>query len=99
MSHFRMLRKAEDDLLDIWLYIAEDNTQAADRVLRSINEKCQLLSQNSKLGPARPDIAPEMRYFVVGSYLVLYREIAEGIEVVRVLHGARNLNALFDMDD
>lgn len=99
MSYFKMLRKAEDDLLDIWLYIAEDNTQAADRVLRSINEKCHLLSQNSKLGPARPDIAPGMRYFVVGSYLVLYREIAEGIEVVRVLHGARNLNALFDMDD
>lgn len=99
MSQFQFLRAAEDDLLEIWLYIAEDNQQAATRVLQSINEKCQLLADNAKFGPARPDIAPDMRYFVVGSYLILYREAQNGIEVVRVLHGARNLDAIFDVDE
>ena len=99
MSHFKLLREAEDDLLGIWLYIAEDDQHAATRVLQSIDEKCRMLAENSKLGPARPDIAPDMRYFVVGSYLIMYREIETGIEVVRVLHGARNLNAIFDADD
>ena len=99
MSQCSFLRRAEDDLIEIWLYIAEDNQSAATRILQSIHEKCQLLAKNSKLGPARPDIAPGLRYFVVGSYLILYRETSCGIEVVRVLHGARNLNALFDGDE
>jgi toxin ParE1/3/4 len=99
VSQFHILRAAEDDLLRIWRYIAEDDQQAANRVLRSINDKCRLLAENSKLGQARPDIAPDMRYFVVRSYLILYREVQTGIEVVRVLHGARNLDVIFSVDD
>lgn len=46
------------------------------------------------MGPARPDIAKEMRYHPVGSYLLLYRLIKNGVEIVRVVHGARDLLAL-----
>jgi toxin ParE1/3/4 len=98
MSRFVLLRAAEDDLLEIWIYIADDNQQSATRVLQLINDKFKFLADNPTLGPARPDIAPDVRYFVVGSYLILYREIPAGIEVVRVLHGARNLTAIFDVD-
>lgn len=89
-------KKAEEDLIDIWSYIAEDNPAAATRVLQSLNQRCELLADNPKLGPARPDIAADLRYFVAGSYLLLYREIQTGIEIVRVLHGARNLEFLFN---
>jgi len=99
MGSFRLSEKAEEDLLDIWLYIAEDSQQAATRVIKSINNKFQLLAKNPKLGTARPDIRPEMRFTVVGSYLILYKEIAGGVEVVRVLHGARNLYAIFDTEE
>ena len=44
-----------------------------------------------RLGPARPDIAANLRYSIVGRYLILYREIRGGVEVVRVVHGARHL--------
>ena len=91
--------QARQDLFSIWSYIAEDNPPAADRLLDTINEKCELLADHPKLGPARPDLAPDLRYFPVGSYLILYREIATGVEIVRVLHGVRNLNAIFHMDD
>ncbi len=47
------------------------------------------------MGPARPDLAPGLHYFVVGRYLVLYRALRDGIEVVRVVHGARYLPDLF----
>jgi toxin ParE1/3/4 len=86
---------AEDDLVDIWLYIAEDNPRAADALLDNIDRKCDLLAQNPQLGQARPDIAPELRYFPVGNYLILYRITPEGIEIVRVVHGARKLANLF----
>ncbi len=98
MSRFTVLREAENDLIEIWLFIAADNQEAATRVLHSLNEKFLLLAKNGKLGPARPDIAPDLRYFVEGNYLILYRESAEGIEVVRVVHGARNLKNLFSAD-
>ena len=46
------------------------------------------------LGPARPDIAPDLRYFPVRRYLILYRQITDGIEIVRVVHGARDVPTL-----
>lgn len=99
MVRFRRTAEAEKDLLLLWRYIAEDNPAAATSLLRSIDDKCALLADNPQLGPNRPDIAPSLRYFTVGSYLILYREIPDGVEIVRVLHGARNLNALFHLDD
>lgn len=99
MATFRRTAEAEEDLLSIWQYIAEDNPSAATRLLLSIDEKCGLLADNPQLGPARPDIAEGFRYFPVGSYLILYRIVADGIEIVRVLHGARDYDALFHIED
>lgn len=95
MAGFRRTAEAENDLLSIWRYIAGDNPEAATRILRNIDEKCALLGENPKLGPARPDIAADLRYFTSGNYLILYREVSDGVEIVRVLHGARNLTDIF----
>ena len=48
-----------------------------------------LLADNPLLGAARPDLADDLRYLVVSTYLILYRRIAGGVEIVRVVHGAR----------
>jgi toxin ParE1/3/4 len=48
------------------------------------------------MGPSRPDIAPTLRCFRVGNYLIFYRQAQDGAEIVRVVHGARDLPALFD---
>ena len=66
----RRTAQAEEDLIDLWLYIAQDNPSAADRLLDEIEEKFSLLADHPQLGPARPDIAEECRYFPVGSYLL-----------------------------
>lgn len=94
MSAFRRTARAEDDLVDIWLYIADENPDAADRLLEEIDRNCALLAENPRLGRARPDIAPGLRYLPTGNYLILYRLLANGIEVVRVVHGARQLGEL-----
>jgi len=99
VAKIRRSAAAENDLLSIWRYVARDNPEAATRVLRNIDEKCALLGDNPKLGPARPDIAPEVRYFTAGNYLILYREVPDGVEIVRVVHGARNLNDIFPVTD
>ena len=95
MPGIRRTAQAEADLIDLWLYIAQDNPSAADRLLDEIENKCSLLAANPQLGPARPDIAADCRYSPVGRYLILYRLIPEGIEVVRVVQGSRRLEDLF----
>jgi toxin ParE1/3/4 len=48
------------------------------------------------VGPARPDIAGDARILVERPYLILYRLVPEGVQIVRVLHGARDIDgALF----
>lgn len=90
---------ARQDLLSIWEYIADDNPTAADRVLDTLDKKMALLAEHPFLGPARPDIAPDLRYLVSDNFVVLYRVLPDVVEIVRVLHGARNLTAIFtDID-
>jgi toxin ParE1/3/4 len=46
------------------------------------------------IGRARPELRPDLRSFPYGSYLILYRVINDGVEIVRVVHAARNLDDL-----
>jgi len=94
MAGYKLTAKAEDDLLNIWRYIAEDNPQAATNLLNTLNENFVLLAENKYLGVARPDIAPELRHLSVKRYLILYRNTTSGIEIVRVVHGARDIYSL-----
>jgi toxin ParE1/3/4 len=73
MAIFQKTAQAEEDLIDIWLYIAQDNPAAADRLLDTLEEKGWLLAENPKLGQARPDIAEDFHHLPVGRYLMLYR--------------------------
>ncbi len=91
MAILKRTAQAEEDLIQIWLFIGQDDPSAADRLIDLIEEKSQLLVTSPKLGMARPDVAPELRYFPVKKYLILYREIENGVEIVRVIHGSRHL--------
>lgn len=86
--------RAKEDLIELWSYIAADNPTAADHVLDTINENLHMLAGNPRLGPARPDIAEGLRLFPIRRYVILYRELPDGIEVVRVVHGMRRLSGL-----
>jgi toxin ParE1/3/4 len=92
----RLLRtaRAEEDLIDIWSYIGRHNPMAADRLLDALDETSQALARNPQMGRARDDIAAGLRYFPVGNYLILYRDLGDGIEVVRYVHGMRRLQDL-----
>jgi toxin ParE1/3/4 len=48
------------------------------------------------LGPERPEITPDARMLVEGDYLILYRVRPDGVDIVRIVHGARKLAELFD---
>jgi toxin ParE1/3/4 len=89
----RVLRtsKAEEDLLEIWSYIADDNIDAADEFLDQIVATCRTLSDNPAAGRSRDELAQRLRSFPLGNYVIFYRPLEDGIVVIRVLHGARDL--------
>lgn len=86
---------AEDDLVQIGAYIAADNPAAADRLLDKIEEMLNLLAEFPGLGRSREEFAPSLRSIPIGKYLLFYLPIENGIELIRVLHGARDLPAIF----
>ncbi|MBO9100950.1 MULTISPECIES: type II toxin-antitoxin system RelE/ParE family toxin [unclassified Rhizobium] len=85
--------RADEDLIEIWSYIAADNTIAADRVLDAIEARWDNLARHPYSGVARDDIAPGIRHLVSGEYLTLYRLSGSAIEIVRVLHGRRKISS------
>lgn len=95
----RVLRtsQAEEDLLEIWSYIAEDDIGAADRVIDEFEVVCCTLAETPFMGRERGELAERLRSFPVGSYVIFYRPAtdgADGIVIIRVLHGARDLSDL-----
>jgi toxin ParE1/3/4 len=96
MSRYRLTDQAQADLDEIWLYIAEHNIPAADRFLDTLQEKFVLLAGQALLGRARSELAPNLRSLPIGNYVIFYRPIDDGIGVARVLHGARDIDAIFE---
>ena len=95
MSHrYRLARQAEADVLEIWIYIARDSISAADRLIDQFTETYELLSSNPGIGSTQEQYRPGLRAFPVGNYIIFFEPIADGIELYRVLHGARNLDDL-----
>lgn len=92
MRKVRFTRRAREDLLDIWLYIAPRDSEAvADRVFDRIEQSCQLLKDHPQLGPARPEIHENARALVIERWLAIYRLVEDGAQVVRIVDGARDL--------
>jgi toxin ParE1/3/4 len=96
VGRIRIVRSpaAREDLIDVWATIAAENRAAADRLLDRIHAKIRQLESFPDSGPRRLEIASDTRALTVGNYLVLYRHFEATVEIVRVVHGARDLTAL-----
>jgi toxin ParE1/3/4 len=96
MSRVRLSIEASRDLEEIEGYISQDNPDAAARLILLVREKCELLSEQPGIGRDRSDVRSGLRGFPIGNYVIFYQPANDGIEVIRVLHGARDIPELFD---
>jgi toxin ParE1/3/4 len=85
---------ARQDLLEIFNYIARDKPIAAANWIDKIEEKCKLIATMPEFGERRPEYGSEIRSSVVGRYVIFYLPIDDGIEVVRVIAGDRDIRSL-----
>jgi toxin ParE1/3/4 len=91
--------EAEQDLFDIWTYLArEASPEIADAQLRAIDRASANLVEWPQSGRARDELASEIRSVVAAPYVVFHRVTASAIQIVRVLHGRRDIDAIFADD-
>lgn len=91
-------KQAVQDLDDIWFHIAQDSVSAADRWIDVLLDKAQSLAEDPLIGRSRAEVLPDVRSLPVKAYMLYYRPIAGGIELVRVLHSSRDIDATLDKD-
>ncbi|KAB8332685.1 type II toxin-antitoxin system RelE/ParE family toxin [Scytonema tolypothrichoides VB-61278] len=100
MSRFKISTQAALDIENIWNYVAKDNPQAADNLFDKLRESFPKLAKFPQMGRLRSELAPSLRSFPVGSYLIFYRPIEQGIEIVRLLRGSQDIERIFqDAED
>jgi toxin ParE1/3/4 len=87
--------EADGDLVEIWDYLASEATEdAADRQLRQFEAAFERLQSWPHSGRKRDELAPGMRSVPVHQYIIFYRIHADAVEVVRILHGRRDIASI-----
>lgn len=92
----RRLPRAIRDVDDIWLHIAADDPAAATRMVERLAAGVARLADFPESGRARAEIGAGARSVPIGRYLVLYRVTGDCVDIVRVIHGAREIAGLLD---
>jgi toxin ParE1/3/4 len=88
--------RASSDLTEIWGYIAEDSVANADLFIDKLHKTIQVLANQPGAGRRRDELASGILSFPIGRYIVFYRSKGNTIEIVRVLHGSRDIQAIFE---
>jgi toxin ParE1/3/4 len=83
------------DLDHIHDYIARDKPAAARKWLKLTTNQFKLIATNPYVGQARKDVGIDLRSVSHGNYVIFYRLRSNVLEIVRVLHGARDIQGLF----
>lgn len=95
MPRFVVRPRARIDIDGIWDYIAEDSVAQADAFVDRMTAKFNLLAHQPELGRTRDDLMSNLRSFRFERYIIFYCAITDGVEIIRVLHGMRDVEAQF----
>ena len=85
---------AKADLREIWDFVSEDSQFQADRLTDKFRVKFEHLAKWNTIGRPRPELGKECRSYPFGKYSFYFRPLEDGIEVIRVLHSARDLDQI-----
>jgi toxin ParE1/3/4 len=96
VSVYRITADADRDLAEITSYISADSPAAANRLLDSFVAMFETPASAPAAGRRRDDLRRGVRSFPVGVYLVSYRQVGTDIEILRVIHGRRDIEKAFN---
>ena len=95
MNRFKISRQADRDLEDMWVYLAQNDSLAADLLLAKVLDKFPMLAQFPEMGRSRKELAEELRSFPIKPYIIFYKNMETYIEIVRILHQSRDIENQF----
>jgi toxin ParE1/3/4 len=95
MARVRRRPEAEADILETWDFIADDSVSEADRWIDRLDEKLSLWATQPMIGRSREELAPNLRSMPFGRYVVFFVPLPDGIDIVRVLQGSRDVDQEF----
>jgi len=95
VARYVVTDEADEDIYEIALYIARDNPSAALNMVDEFERKFAQLAESPAAGREREELSPGLRSFPVKSFLIFFRESDDGIEIIRVLSGFRDIDSLF----
>lgn len=90
MGSYRLSPRAKRQMRDIWQTIAIHDERAADKLLRRLFERFDLVAAHPEIGPARPEIGQSVRLVIEGNYIAIYEPTAYGAEIVAIVHARRD---------
>ncbi|MBW4544284.1 MAG: type II toxin-antitoxin system RelE/ParE family toxin [Symplocastrum torsivum CPER-KK1] len=96
MSRYVINILASRDLTEIADYFAENSLEAGERFFREFNRKCQQLVAFPNSGQSYAQIRPGFRGLSLDGYIIFYRVLDDGVEILRVISGRRNFPSLFE---
>jgi toxin ParE1/3/4 len=96
MNTYTLSAAAIADLNEICDYLAQYSPASANELFDSLRQACKRLADFPQMGKSYDNLEPRLRGFVVNHYLVFYYPRADGIDVVRIVSGYRDLEALFN---
>ena len=95
MPVVRITPQADNDLLQIWEYIAQDSIEQADKFIDEINVAFKRLAKMPLSARLRPELGDNIRSRPYGNYVIFYEPLSNGILVLDVLWGGRDIEAIF----
>ncbi|MCY7335285.1 MAG: type II toxin-antitoxin system RelE/ParE family toxin [Chamaesiphon sp.] len=98
MSQYIISRPAIRDLESISAYFADVNIEAGESFLQRFSKRCKQLASFPNIGRSYDDLQIGLRGLPLEGYIILYRLINDGIEIVRVVNGRQDLGTLFNPD-
>lgn len=98
MSRYVINVLASKDLNEIADYFQSQNIQAGEKFFREFNRKCKQLIAFPNSGRKYDEIYPDLRGLTLSGYIIFYRLLDDDIEILRVIHGRRNIETIFTDD-
>jgi toxin ParE1/3/4 len=96
MARVTRSTKAQQDLEEILDYLDSQSMDASERFATKFDQACDLHAHNPLIGARSEEYAPRLRHFTVWNYAIFYRPIEDGIQIIRIIHGARDIPKLFE---
>ncbi|MDA0590234.1 MAG: type II toxin-antitoxin system RelE/ParE family toxin [Planctomycetota bacterium] len=91
MAEVKWTSPAQSDLASILDFLVERNVSAARRFTETLDQKSQLYAGQPEMGSLYPGLDGDARFFLVQPYVVFYRPLPDGIVILRIIYGTRDI--------